>query len=136
MNKVILVGTAGKDPELKMTTAGQPLARFSLATSEKWKDAQGNKKEKTEWHNIVIWGKLAEVAEKYVKKGMKLMLEGKIEYQEYTDSNGVKKHSTSIRCENMEMLSRVEGGEEQKAPSPSKSAPTPNNNEYPMDVPF
>jgi single-strand DNA-binding protein len=110
MNKVILIGNLGKDPELKVTPGGQPLARFSVATTETWKDGQGNKQQKTEWHNIVVWGKQAEVAEKFLRKGRQVMVEGRIQYREYTDQAGAKRNATEIRCDNFVMLGRMEDG--------------------------
>ncbi len=110
MNKVILIGNIGKDPELKMTPGGQALARFSLATTEAWKTPDGEKKEKTEWHRIVVWGKQAEIAEKYLRKGEQVMVEGRIQYGEYTDQAGVKKTTCDIRCDSFIMLGRMEEG--------------------------
>ncbi|MBK8793706.1 MAG: single-stranded DNA-binding protein [Holophaga sp.] len=110
LNKVILIGNLGRDPELKMTPNGQALARFSLATTETWKTPQGEKKEKTEWHRIVVWGKQAEIAEKYLRKGKQIMIEGRIQYGEYTDQAGVKKATCDIRCDNFVMLGKIEDG--------------------------
>ena len=110
MNKSILIGNLGKDPELKMTTSDHPVARFSLATTETWKNPRGEKQSKTEWHNIVVWGKLAEIAEKYLRKGKQVMIEGRIQYREYTDQAGVKKTACEIRCDNFVMLGRMEDG--------------------------
>jgi single-strand DNA-binding protein len=110
LNKVMLIGNLGKDPELKMTTSGQPVCRFSLATTETWRNAQGEKQSKTEWHNIVVWGKQAEIAEKYLRKGKQVLVEGRIQYREYTDQAGVKKTACDIRCDNFVMLGRMEDG--------------------------
>ncbi len=110
LNKVMLIGNLGKDPELKMTTSGQPVCRFSLATTETWKNAQGEKQSKTEWHNVVVWGKQAEIAEKYLRKGKQILVEGRIQYREYTDQAGVKKTACDIRCDNFVMLGRMEDG--------------------------
>ena len=108
LNKVMLIGNLGKDPELKMTTSGQPVCRFSMATTETWKNTQGEKQSKTEWHNIVVWGKQAEIAEKYLRKGKQILVEGRIQYREYTDQAGVKKTMCDIRCDNFVMLGRME----------------------------
>ncbi len=110
LNKVILIGNLGRDPELKMTPGGQALARFSLATTETWKTPQGEKKEKTEWHRIVVWGKQAEIAEKYLRKGKQIMIEGRIQYGEFTDQAGVKKTTCDIRCDNFVMLGKMDEG--------------------------
>lgn len=110
LNKVLLIGNLGRDPELKMTTSGQPVARFSIATTETWKDKAGEKQSKTEWHNIVVWGKQAEIAEKYLKKGKQILIEGRIQYREYQDQQGVKKTACDIRCDNFQMLGRMEDG--------------------------
>ncbi len=110
LNKVILIGNLGRDPELKMTPGGQALARFSVATTETWKGQDGNKQSKTEWHNIVVWGKQAEIAEKFLRKGKQVMIEGRIQYREYTDQAGVKKTACDIRCDNFVMLGKMEDG--------------------------
>ncbi len=110
LNKVMLIGNLGKDPELKMTPGGQPVARFSVATTETWKDKDGSKQSKTEWHNVVVWGKQAEIAEKFLRKGKQVLIEGRIQYGEYTDQAGVKKKTTDIRCDNFQMLSRMDEG--------------------------
>ena len=110
LNKVLLIGNLGRDPELKMTTGGQPLCRFSIATTETWRDKAGEKQSKTEWHNIVVWGKQAEIAEKYLKKGKQILVEGRIQYREYQDQQGVKKTACDIRCDNFQMLGRMEEG--------------------------
>lgn len=110
LNKVLLIGNLGRDPELKMTTSGQPVCRFSIATTETWKDKAGEKQSKTEWHNIVVWGKQAEIAEKYLRKGKQILIEGRIQYREYQDQQGVKKTACDIRCDNFQMLGRMEEG--------------------------
>jgi single-strand DNA-binding protein len=110
LNKVMLIGNLGRDPELKATPSGQALARFSVATTETWKNPQGEKQSKTEWHNIVVWGKQAEIAEKFLRKGKQVLIEGRIQYREYTDQAGVKKTACEIRCDNFVMLGRMEDG--------------------------
>ncbi|MFN7957086.1 MAG: single-stranded DNA-binding protein [Holophagaceae bacterium] len=110
LNKVLLIGNLGRDPELKSTPSGQTVARFSVATTETWKNQSGEKQSKTEWHNIVVWGKQAEIAEKYLRKGKQVMIEGRIQYREYTDQAGVKKTACDIRCDNFVMLGRMEEG--------------------------
>ncbi len=110
LNKVMLIGNLGRDPELKKTPSGQEVARFSVATTETWKNPQGEKQSKTEWHNIVVWGKQAEIAEKYLRKGKQILVEGRIQYREYTDQAGVKKNLSEIRCDHFVMLGRMDEG--------------------------
>ena len=148
MNKVMLIGNLGRDPELKMTSQGTPVARFSLATTETWKNAQGEKQSKTEWHNVVVWGKQAETAERYLRKGKQVMIEGKIQYREYTDQAGVKKTACDIRCENFIMLGRADDGPRGEssaygsaprahAAEPyEEQAPPPATGAYDEDIPF
>lgn len=104
VNKVILVGNLGKDPEVRHLEGGVAVARFSLATSESFKDKSGQKQERTEWHNIVLWRGLAEVAEKYLRKGQSVYIEGKIRSNNYQDKEGVQRYSTEIVADNMTML--------------------------------
>lgn len=104
LNRVTLIGNLGKDPEMKYTTNGTAVANFSLATSESWKDDSGQKQERTEWHNIVVWRKLAEVCAEYLKKGSRVYLEGKIQTRSYDDKNGVKRYVTEIVMSEMIML--------------------------------
>jgi single-strand DNA-binding protein len=146
LNKVMLIGNLGRDPELKMTPSGQALARFSVATTETWKNPQGEKQTKTEWHNIVVWGKQAEIAEKYLRKGKQVLIEGRIQYREYTDQAGVKKTACDIRCDNFVMLGRMEegggartGGSDDLGsyePPPAGTAPAAPAGGYEDDIPF
>ena len=96
VNKVILLGNLGKDPEVKRLETGKSVANFSLATSEVYKNKEGEKVTKTEWHNIVLWSPLAEIAESYLKKGSQLYLEGKISNRSYDDKEGVKKYISEV----------------------------------------
>lgn len=104
VNKVILIGNLGKDPEVRHLEGGVAVARFPIATSESYKDKSGNKQEKTEWHNIVVWRGLAEVAEKYLKKGQSVFIEGKIRTNQYQDKEGVQRYNTEIVADSMTML--------------------------------
>ncbi len=144
MNKVILIGNLGTDPEIKMTATGTPVCRFSLATTENWKNQAGEKQSKTEWHTIVVWGKQAEIAEKYLRKGKQVMIEGRIQYRDYTDAQGIKKTICDIRCDNFVMLGRMDDGaprndamkggsdyEDTAAPVPPSASAYPNE-----DIPF
>jgi single-strand DNA-binding protein len=110
LNKVILIGNLGRDPEVRSTPSGQPVARFTLATNRKWRDKGGQRQEKTEWHNIVVWGKQAEIAGQYLTKGKQIYLEGRIETSSWDDRNtGEKKYKTEIICDNFQMLGQRGG---------------------------
>ena len=122
VSKTILVGFVGKDPEVRNLNSGDRVANFSLATSESWKDKSGERKEKTEWHQIVIFGKLAEIVEKYVKKGSQVYVEGKITYEEY-EKDGIKRQSTKVVVNQLTMLG---GGD--KAEKPESKPQQQNNN--------
>jgi len=104
VNKVILVGNLGKDPEVRYLDSGVAVANFSLATTENYKNKQGERVSQTEWHNIVLWRGLAEVAEKYLKKGASIYVEGKIKTRKWEDKEGVTRYSTEILGDNMTML--------------------------------
>ncbi len=106
VNKVILVGNLGKDPEVRYLEGGIAVAKFPLATTETFKDKSGLKKEQTEWHNVVLWRGLAEVAEKYLKKGDTVYVEGKIRSRSFDDKEGVKRYSIDIVAETLTMLSK------------------------------
>lgn len=104
VNKVILIGNLGKDPEVRHLEGGVAVARFPIATSESFKDKSGQKQERTEWHNIVVWRGLAEVAEKYLKKGNSVYIEGRLRTNNYQDKDGIQRYSTEIVADNMTML--------------------------------
>ena len=106
--KVMLIGNLGSDPELRITPSGVQLANFSLATSESWTDKAGERQERTEWHRIVLWRRLAEVAGQYLKKGSKIYIEGKLQTRSWEDQNGQKRYTTEVVANSMEML---EGGQ-------------------------
>jgi single-strand DNA-binding protein len=107
VNKVILVGNVGKDPELRYTPSGTAVCTFSLATSERFKNKQGEQQERTEWHNIVVWAGLAEVCGKYLAKGKQIYLEGRIQNRSYDDRDGNKRYITEIIASEMQMLGRA-----------------------------
>jgi single-strand DNA-binding protein len=111
MNRAILIGNVGKDPEVKYLDSGVAIANFSLATSDKYKKKDGETVTSTEWHRIVVWRGLAEVVEKYVRKGSQLMIEGKIKTREYETKDGQKRYTTEIYADNMQLLDRKDGGE-------------------------
>jgi single-strand DNA-binding protein len=103
-NSVQLIGRLGKDPEVKVFDSGKKLASFSIATSESYKNAKGEKVEDTQWHNIVIWGKLADVAGKYLKKGAEVCVEGKLVHKAYETTSGEKRYATEINVNDLVML--------------------------------
>jgi single-strand DNA-binding protein len=110
VNKVMLVGNLGRDPETRYTGGGQAVANFSVATSETYKDKNGERQKRTEWHKIVVWGKLAEIAQQYLKKGSLVFIEGRIQSREWQDKEGQKRTSFEIVASNFRMLgSRAEG---------------------------
>jgi len=119
VNKVILVGNLGKDPELRYTPNGTAVANFPIATSENFKDSQGNKQERTEWHNIVVWRQLAEICGKYLHKGKQVYIEGKLQTRKWQDKNGVDRYTTEIVADSMQML----GSSDQASTGQQQSAP-------------
>jgi single-strand DNA-binding protein len=111
VNKVILIGNLGRDPEVRTTPSGQPVANFTLATNRRWTDREGNKQEQTEWHRIVCWGRQAEVAGQYLTKGKQIYVEGRLQTRSWDDRNtGEKKYTTEIVCDNFQMLGGRGGG--------------------------
>jgi len=125
INKVILVGNVGKDPEIRRTESGNTVASFSLATSETYKK-DGQKKTVTEWHNIVMWRWLAEVAEKYVKKGSKLYLDGRVKSRSWQDKDGNTRYITEIVADKMEMLDSKDSGQNNTPKKNAQQNTTPN----------
>jgi len=111
VNKVIIVGNVGRDPELRYTQSGQPVASFSIATNERFKDRDGNWKDRTEWHRIVAWARLAEICGEYLRKGSQVYVEGRIQTRDWEDKEGNKRQTTEIVALSMQMLGRRgEGG--------------------------
>lgn len=104
VNKVILLGRLGKDPELKYTPSGAPVCNFTMATSENWMDKSGQKQEKTEWHRIVVWGKLAEVSNQYLAKGRQVFIEGRLQTRSWDDKNGQKQYTTEINATTVQFI--------------------------------
>ena len=140
MNKVILIGRLGNDPELKYTPNGTAQAQISLATSEKWKDSDGNQKEKTEWHRIVAWRRQAEFVGEWLKKGQLVSIEGKLQTRSW-EQDGQKKYMTEIVADTITMLgSRAEGGSGSSTGGPPKTqeppASTDNIDDDDDDLPF
>lgn len=134
VNKVILLGNLGKDPELRYTSSGVAVATFSVATNESWKDPDGNMQERTQWHNIVAWRKLAEICGEYLKKGAKVYLEGRLQHRNYDDKNGVKRYVTEVVLDEMVMLDSRGGGMPQGESQPP--AAQEQHAEKADDLPF
>ena len=127
VNKVILIGNLGRDPEVRSTPSGQPNAKFTLATNRRWRDKNGQKQEQTEWHQIVVWGKQAEIAGQYLTKGKQIYLEGRIQTSSWDDKQtGEKKYRTEIICESFQMLGGRGGDFESHGPSASASPSGPS----------
>ena len=122
VNKVILIGRLGKDPELKYTPSGTPMAKFSLATDEVFKDQTGEQQRRTEWHNIVAWKRLAEICGEYLTKGKQVYIEGSIRSRQWEDQSGNKRTAYDIVAREMKMLGSKADSER---PAPDRSAPPP-----------
>ena len=142
VNKVILVGNLGRDAELRYTPGGTAVSKFSVATTETWNDKNGQRQERTEWHNIDLWGKQAETLTEYLVKGKQVYIEGRLQTDEYTDKDGVKRKSTRVRSDRVVLLgggggrggaSMGRGGESMggQAPGPDASEPLTDD-----DIPF
>jgi single-strand DNA-binding protein len=111
VNKVILLGNLGRDPETRYTTGGDAVTNLRIATTEQWKDKSGEKQEKTEWHSVVLFGRTAEIAAEYLKKGRSVYIEGRLQTRKYTDKEGVEKYSTEIVGDRMQLIGGArEGG--------------------------
>lgn len=124
VNKVILIGNLGQDPEVRYMPNGNAVANISVATSESWKDQQGQLQERTEWHRCVIYKRLAEIAGEYLKKGSKVYLEGKLQTREWQDQQGIKRYTTEIVCYEMQMLDgRSDGAGAGARPAAGQPAP-------------
>jgi single-strand DNA-binding protein len=157
VNKVILIGNLGRDPETRYTTGGDAVTNLSIATTDTWKDKNGEKQEKTEWHRVVLFGRQAEVAGEYLKKGKSVYIEGRLQTRKYTDKEGVEKYATEIVGDRMQLLgsregagggggdvefsggtppARREGGSSGAAPAPGAAAPKKNVDDFDDDIPF
>jgi single-strand DNA-binding protein len=136
INKVILVGNLGKDPEVRTLENGAKVANFTLATSESYKNREGQRVTQTEWHNIVLWRGLAEIAEKYLRKGNQVYIEGKIKTRSWDDKDGVKRYTTEILGDNLTMLGSRRDSEENAAAPSENDAPDSDAGEENDDLPF
>ena len=156
VNKVILIGNLGRDPETRYTTGGDAVTNLNIATSETWKDKAGEKQEKTEWHRVVLFGRQAEIAGEYLKKGRSVYIEGRLQTKKYTDKDGVEKYSTEIVGDRMQLLgsrdgsgggdaefsggggggARREGGGAGAGTAKPAGAPKKNVDDFDDDIPF
>jgi single-strand DNA-binding protein len=123
VNKVIVLGNLGRDPEVKFTPSGQAVCNFSVATTDKWDDKSGQKQERTEWHRIVVWGKLAELCGQYLKKGRQAYVEGRLQTREWQDKEGQKRTTTEIVAQAVQFLGGK--GERTEASAEPEPADTP-----------
>ena len=142
LNKVMLIGNVGSEPDIRSTSSGTQVAKVSLATNRKWKDGQGQQREKTEWHRLTFFGRLVEIVDQWVKKGDRLYVEGRIEYSE-SESDGQKKYWTDVIVTEMVMLGSTpggggggRGGDFQSDASPAAAAPAQPISEPDDDLPF
>ena len=141
VNKVILVGNLGADPEVKTLESGTKVASIRLATTERYKDREGNQKEVTEWHNVVLWRGLADITEKYLKKGRQVYIEGRIKTRKWTDQTGADRYTTDIVADQMTLLGGVSGQSGSSAPSESQPSRASDPQQPPIgdiddDLPF
>ena len=138
VNKAILIGRLGKDPELRYTPSGKAVASFSLATSERWTGQDGQKNESTTWHNIVAWGKQAEVLKEYMAKGREIYVEGRISNRSYDDKDGNKRYISEVVVQNFQFIgSRSDsGGAPPSSNGQPSSAPPGTDNSGDDDLPF
>jgi single-strand DNA-binding protein len=155
VNKVILLGNLGRDPETRYTTGGDAVTNLNIATSEQWKDKSGEKQERTEWHRVVLFGRQAEIAGEYLKKGRSVYIEGRLQTRKYTDKDGVEKYSTEIVADRMQLIgsARDAGGtggdaefasagpstttrREGAAPKPAAGGGKKNVDDFDDDIPF
>ena len=155
VNKVILIGNLGRDPETRYTTGGDAVTQLNIATTETWKDKNGEKQEKTEWHRVVLFGRQAEVAGEYLKKGRSVHIEGRLQTRKYTDKEGVEKYTTEVVGDRMQLLGGRDSGsggdtefsgsggrrEAGAAPAsggarPAAAAKKPATDDFDDDIPF
>ncbi len=149
VNKVILLGNLGKDPEVRFTPSGQAVCNFSIATNESWTDKSGQKQERTEWHRIVVWGKMGELCGEYLKKGRQAFVEGRLQTREWTDKEGKKNYSTEVVANNVQFIGARDGagggGARPQAPQNDYGSPPPSDDMGPPpssgtgggdDIPF
>ncbi|HXH28306.1 MAG TPA: single-stranded DNA-binding protein [Candidatus Polarisedimenticolia bacterium] len=139
VNKVILIGNLGRDPEVRYTQNGSAVANFTLATNEVWNDKSGERQERTEWHRIVVWGKQAEIVREHLTKGKQVYIEGSLQTRQWDDREGNKRTTTEIKANRVVMLGRPEGGAQASRGGPGAGSTEVVNEEPPPsedDIPF
>lgn len=137
INKVILIGNLGQDPEIRQSQGGSVIASLNLATGEAWKDQQGQLQERTEWHRVVMFGRTAEIARDYLRKGSKLYLEGRLQTRKWQDKDGNDRYTTEIVAQEFQMLDRASGDREDSQRQPPQTARQPQQPmEFDDDLPF
>lgn len=134
VNKVILIGNLGQDPELRYTPSGQPVANLNIATSLRWKDKDGQVQERTDWHRVVMMGRLAELAKEYLKKGRQVYIEGRLQHRSYDDRDGNKRYITEVIGQRMQFLGSRR--EEESVTAPPAPEPEPEVSATEDEVPF
>jgi single-strand DNA-binding protein len=135
INRVTIIGNLGNDPEVKYAQNGSAIATISVATKETWKDKKGEKAERTEWHRVTFFGKLAEIAGEYLKKGRQVYIEGSLRTDKYTGKDGVERYSTGIIASELQMLGGSDGKVAAKPPNDNQT-PTRDYDEIDDDIPF
>ena len=123
LNKVMIIGNLGRDPEVRYTQGGSAVANLNIATNEVWKDKEGQKQERTEWHRVVVWGKQAEIAKEYLSKGRSVYIEGSLQTRQWDDKDGNKRYTTEIRCQRFVMLGGRGEGARDNAQGPQPPMP-------------
>ena len=145
VNKVIILGNLGKDPEVRYTAGGDAVANMSIATSERWKDKDGQKQERTEWHRVVAFGRTAEIAGEYLEKGSSAYIEGKLQTRKYTDKDGIERYSTEIVVERLQLLGSRNSGNDGQQERPARAEKPANSGtqskskpgaDFDDDIPF
>lgn len=126
LNKATIIGNLGRDPEVRFTADGKPIANFSIATTDKWKDkSTGEQKEATEWHRCVAYDRLAEIVQQYVKKGSSIYVEGSLKTRKWSDKDGIERYTTEITVQSLQLLGGQQSGGQGVAPAPRTAAPAP-----------
>jgi single-strand DNA-binding protein len=133
LNKVMLIGNLGKDPEVRFSQEGTPVATFSLATTDNWTDKTGNRQERTEWHNIVAWNKLADLAKRFLNKGRQVYVEGRLQTREWTDKEGNKRRTTEVICTQIVLLGSRQQAAQSGEPAVNPVVSFPSRSAQPVE---